>query len=86
MRPLNLAMFRAFVAEVTRQRSWRRPRRRVYPEKAKTGIRATYPNEYWHIDVMVMTYSCRLVSTHAPTLAGCAIGRAAEPCNRVGRQ
>jgi transposase InsO family protein len=26
----------------------------VYPEKPKTGIRATYPNEYWHIDVTVI--------------------------------
>ena len=33
---------------------WRRPRRRVYPEKPKTDIRATRPNEYWHIDVTVI--------------------------------
>jgi transposase InsO family protein len=26
----------------------------VVPEKPKTGIRATYPNEYWHIDVTVI--------------------------------
>jgi transposase InsO family protein len=26
----------------------------VYPEKAKTGIRATRPNEYWHTDVTVI--------------------------------
>jgi putative transposase len=41
-------------AKLARQRGWRRPRRRVYPEKPKTGIRATYPNEYWHIDVTVI--------------------------------
>ena len=41
-------------AKLVRQRGWRRPRRRVYPEKPKTGIRATYPNEYWHIDVTVI--------------------------------
>ena len=40
-------------AKLVRQRGWRRTRRRVYPEKPKTGIRATYPNEYRHIDVMV---------------------------------
>ena len=33
-------------AKLVRQRGWRRPRRRVYPEKPTTGIRATYPNEY----------------------------------------
>jgi transposase InsO family protein len=41
-------------AKLARQRGWRRPRRRVYPEKPKTGIRVTYPNEYWHIDVTVI--------------------------------
>ena len=41
-------------AKLVRQRGWRRPRRRVYPEKPKTGIRATHPNEYWHIDVTVI--------------------------------
>ena len=39
---------------VVRQRGWRRPRRRVYPKKPKTGIRAAHPNEYWHIDVTVI--------------------------------
>ena len=41
-------------AKLVRQRGWRRPRRRLYPEKPKTGIRATHPNEYWHIDVTVI--------------------------------
>jgi len=41
-------------AKLVRQLGWRRPRRRVYPVKPKTGIRATYPNEYWHIDVTVI--------------------------------
>ena len=41
-------------AKLVRQRGWRRPRYRVYPEKPKTGIRATHPNEYWHIDVTVV--------------------------------
>ena len=41
-------------AKLVRQRDWRRPRRRVYPAKPKTGIRATHPNEYWHIDVTVI--------------------------------
>ena len=41
-------------SKLARQRGWRRPRRRVYPEKPKTGIRAKHPNEYWHIDVTVI--------------------------------
>ena len=63
--------------KLARQRGWRRPRRRVYPEKPKTGIRATHPNEYWHIDVTVIrllddtkaylhaiidNFSCRILS------------------------
>ncbi|MBW1832490.1 MAG: DDE-type integrase/transposase/recombinase [Deltaproteobacteria bacterium] len=41
-------------AKLVRQRGWRRPRRRVYPQEPKTGIRATKSNEYWHIDVTVI--------------------------------
>jgi transposase InsO family protein len=41
-------------AKLVRHRRWRRPRRRVYPEKPKIGVRATYPNEYWHVDTTVI--------------------------------
>ncbi len=41
-------------AKLVRQRGWRRPRRRVYPEKPKVGIRASTPNELWHVDVTVI--------------------------------
>jgi transposase InsO family protein len=37
-----------------RERGWLRPRHRVYPVKPKEGIRATKPNEFWHIDVTVI--------------------------------
>ena len=37
-----------------RTRGWRRPRVRVYPAKPKTGVRATRPNEWWHIDLTVI--------------------------------
>jgi len=37
-----------------RERGWRRPRNRVHPDKPTCGIRATRPNEYWHIDVTVI--------------------------------
>ena len=37
-----------------RTRAWRRPRLRVYPAKPKTGVRATRPNEWWHIDLTVI--------------------------------
>ncbi len=37
-----------------RVRGWRRPCPRVYPAKPKTGVRATKPNEWWHIDLTVI--------------------------------
>ena len=29
---------------------WRRPRKRIHPAKPKVGIRASRPNEIWHVD------------------------------------
>ena len=39
---------------LVREHGWRRPRRRLYPAKAKVGIRATAPNEWWHVDVTII--------------------------------
>jgi transposase InsO family protein len=41
-------------ARLVRERGWLRPRRRLYPAEPKEGIRATKPNEYWHLDVTVI--------------------------------
>jgi putative transposase len=41
-------------SKLARERGWRRPRMRLYPAKPKIGVRATGPNEYWHIDVTVI--------------------------------
>jgi transposase InsO family protein len=41
-------------ARLVRQRGWRRPRRRIYPAKPKEGVRASRPNEFWHIDVTLI--------------------------------
>jgi transposase InsO family protein len=50
---------KAFVSPSTwrrliHERGWIRPRHLVYPAKPKEGIRASKPNEYWHIDVTVI--------------------------------
>jgi transposase InsO family protein len=37
-----------------RERGWRRPRKRLYPARPKIGVRATGPNEWWHIDLTVL--------------------------------
>ncbi len=33
---------------------WRGPRQRVHPAKPKVGIRATRPNEIWHVDTSLI--------------------------------
>ncbi len=33
---------------------WRRPRLRIHPEKPTEGIRASKPNEIWHVDTTVI--------------------------------
>ncbi len=40
--------------KVIRERGWKRPRRRVHPAKPKQGLRATRPDQYWHIDATVI--------------------------------
>ena len=39
---------------LVRERGWRRPRFRIHPAKPRVGIRATKPNEVWHIDATVI--------------------------------
>lgn len=41
-------------AKLIRERGWRRPRQRVYPAKAKVGVRAEKPDEYWHVDASIL--------------------------------
>ena len=39
---------------LVRAHKWRRPRQRVHPAKPKVGIRATRPNEIWHVDTTLI--------------------------------
>ncbi len=39
---------------LVRLHQWRRPRRRIHPSKPKVGIRATAPNEIWHVDTTLI--------------------------------
>ena len=41
-------------AKLVRERGWRRPRQRVHPPKPTVGIRASEPNQIWHIDTSVI--------------------------------
>jgi transposase InsO family protein len=42
------------LCRLVRVRGWRRPRFRIHPEQPTMGIRATKPNELWHIDTTVI--------------------------------
>jgi len=39
---------------LVRSHNWRRPRQRVHPAKPTVGIRATRPNEIWHVDTTLV--------------------------------
>ena len=39
---------------LVRDHEWRRPRQRVHPAKPKVGIRASRPNEIWHVDTTLI--------------------------------
>ena len=39
---------------MVRTHGWQRPRRRLYPARPKIGLRATHPNEWFHIDVTII--------------------------------
>jgi len=41
-------------AKLIRERNWLRPRLRVYPAKAKVGVRADRPNAAWHVDCTIL--------------------------------
>jgi len=39
---------------LVRRYQWRRPRKRVHPARPKVGIRASRPNEIWHVDTTLI--------------------------------
>jgi hypothetical protein len=41
-------------AKLIGERKWLRPRLRVYPAKAKIGVRADQPNAVWHVDCTIL--------------------------------
>jgi len=41
-------------AKLILERRWLRPRLRVYPAKAKIGVRADRPNAVWHVDCTIL--------------------------------
>ena len=40
--------------KLARSRGWRRPRTRVHPAAPKDGVRASAPDEMWHVDTTII--------------------------------
>ena len=41
-------------AKLVREHGWRRPRKRIHPPKPTVGVRASRPNQIWHVDTSVI--------------------------------
>jgi hypothetical protein len=41
-------------AKLVRECGWRRPRQRIHPPKPTVGVRASQPNQIWHVDTSVI--------------------------------
>ena len=44
--------------KMIKERGWNRPTKRVHPAKPKVGLRASSPNEFWHVDATVIRLIC----------------------------
>jgi putative transposase len=73
-------------ARLVREHGWRRPRARVHPAKPTIGVRASRPNEYWHIDVTVLklldgtkTYLHAVIDNHSRKILAWALAARLDP-------
>ena len=75
---------------LVRQHGWRRPRVRVHPQKPKIGIRASRPNELWHVDATVIrlldssrAYVHAVIDNYSRRILAWTVSRRLEPGNTV---
>lgn len=76
---------------LAKERGWRRPQQRKYPAKPKVGVRATRPNQIWHIDTTVIrlldgtrTYLHAVVDNYSRKILGWTLMDRMDPmstCN-----
>ena len=73
-------------ARLVRERGWRRPRQRIHPQKPTVGIRATRPNELWHIDVSIIklidgtkAYIHAVIDNYSRKILAWTIGASLDP-------
>ena len=75
---------------LVRERGWRRPRIRLHPAKPKVGIRASKPNEIWHIDTTVIrlldgtrAYVHAVIDNFSRRILSWRVAERFEPANTV---
>ncbi len=75
---------------LVRRFGWRRPRARVHPAKPTIGIRASKPNEIWHIDATVIrlidgtkAYLHAVIDNFSRRILGWKVSDRLEPANTV---
>lgn len=75
---------------LVRQHGWRRPRVRFHPQKPKVGIRASRPNELWHVDATVIrlldntrAYVHAVIDNFSRKILAWTVSRRLEPGNTV---
>jgi transposase InsO family protein len=73
-------------AKLVRERRWRRPRKRLHPPKPTIGVRATRPDETWHIDVTVLklldgtrAYLHAVIDNYSRKILAWTLGTRLEP-------
>lgn len=71
-----------------KERRWRRPRLRLYPAKPKVGIRASRPNEFWHIDASILrlvdgtrVYLHAIIDNYSRRILGWCVEERLNPLN-----
>ncbi|NNF42345.1 MAG: transposase [Phycisphaerales bacterium] len=75
---------------LVRERGWRRPRLRIHPAKPKVGIRASRPNEMWHIDTTIIrlldgtrAYVHAVIDNYSRRILAWRVAGRFEPVNTV---
>jgi transposase InsO family protein len=75
---------------LVRDRGWRRPRARVHPERPTEGIRATEPNEVWHVDTTLIrlldgtrAYLHAVIDNFSRRILAWRLAERFEPANAV---
>jgi transposase InsO family protein len=75
---------------LVRRHGWRRPRKRVHPDKPRLGIRASSPDEVWHVDTSVVrlldgsrTYLYAVIDNFSRRILAWRVSESFDPTNTL---